>query len=123
MVERMKGQCPPGLFALHYETVMKLEFKDLELRNLDADTSTVGLSTQPAASGFAVRGAAASVLYRVRIAGTYSVRIADMRGKVVKTHSGMGPVAQARLSLGASGLFLAEIRSPGGIFTAKFLAD
>lgn len=110
-----------GLISLQYEHLLKVEFKDVELRNLDAVPTA--LSTRSGASGFAVRGAAASVSFKVPEAGKYSVRIADMRGKVVKTHSGTGPIAQANLPLGTSGLFLAEIRSPSGSFTTKFVAN
>jgi hypothetical protein len=114
----------PGLIALQYETPLKVEFKTVELRNLDADTNSVStLSARSDASGFAVQGGKASVSFKIPVAGTYSVRIADMRGQVVKNQSGTGPVAHMNLPLGASGLYLAEIRSANGSFTTKFVAD
>ncbi|MEO6097813.1 MAG: family 16 glycoside hydrolase [Fibrobacteria bacterium] len=114
----------PGLISLKYESTLKIEFKDVELRNSDIDSTTVSArSRHPGASGFAIQGAPASVFYKVPVAGKYSLRIADMRGKLVKIHSGTGPVAHANLPLGTSGLFLAEIRSPGCSFTTKFVAD
>ncbi|MEO6096487.1 MAG: family 16 glycoside hydrolase [Fibrobacteria bacterium] len=116
-----KSATTQGLISLQYESAMKVEFKTVELRNLDVVPN--GLSTRPVASAFAVRGGVGSVSFAVPEAGKYSVRIADMRGKVVKTHSGTGPVAQANLPLGASGMYLAEIRSPSGAFTTKFIAD
>jgi hypothetical protein len=113
-----------GLITLQYETQLKVEFKTVELRLADIDSnSTPTQVSRPDASAFAIQGGKASVSFAVPMAGKYSVRIADTRGKVVKTHSGKGPVAQANLPLGASGLFLAEIRSPSGSFTTKFVAD
>ncbi|MEO6097640.1 MAG: family 16 glycoside hydrolase [Fibrobacteria bacterium] len=115
-----KSATTPGLISLQYESVMKIEFKTVELKCLGCVT---GLSTRPVASAFAVRGGVGSVSFAVPVAGKYSVRIADMRGKVMKTHSGTGPVAQTNLPLGTAGLFLAEIRSANGSFTSKFVAD
>lgn len=116
-----KQATTPGIIALQYETALKVEFKTVELKNLDAKGTTV--SARSGASGFAVQGGLASVSFAIPVAGKYSVRIADMRGKVMRTFSGTGPVAHANLPLGASGLFLAEIRSPSGSFTTKFVAD
>jgi hypothetical protein len=114
-----------GLISLQYETALKVEFKTVEMRNSDIDSSgpSVALNALPSPSGFAVRGGAASVSFKVPEAGRYSVRIADMNGKVVKTHSGTGPVDLESLPLGTSGLFLAEIRSTSGAFRTKFVAD
>jgi len=112
-----------GLISLQYETQLKIEFKDVQIRNSDIDSVTTALSGQPGVSGFAVRGGKASASISVPVAGNYTVRIADLRGKVVKIQSGRGPVANAGLTLGTSGLFLAEIRSPSGSFTTKFVAD
>jgi hypothetical protein len=120
-----KSATTQGLISLQYETQLKIEFKTVELRNADIDSATtsLGQSAPSIASGFSVRGGAGSVAFAVPVAGKYSIRIADLRGKVVKTQAGTGPVAQASLPLGASGLFLAEIRSVKGSFTTKFLAD
>jgi hypothetical protein len=116
----------PGIIALQYESPLKVEFRTVELRNPDIDSTKVtnGISRDlPSGRGFAIQGGPASVSFSVPAVGAYSVRIADMRGKVVETRSGTGPVAHATLPLGRSGLFLAEIRSAGGSVTTKFVAE
>jgi hypothetical protein len=118
-----KSATTQGLISLQYESQLKVEFRDVQIRNSDIDSGTSALSSRPGVSGFAVQGGKASASFTVPVAGKYSVRITDVRGKAVRTQSGRGPVAHANLPLGASGLFLAEIRSASGSFTTKFVAD
>jgi hypothetical protein len=118
-----------GLISLQYETQLKVEFRSVELKNLDAKPVAIGNAADPGRiawalrAGDGLRGGKHALSYSIPDAGAYSIKVADLRGQVIRSEQGAGPVDRRDLDLGASGLFLVEIRSARGALAKRILAD
>ena len=116
-----------GLISLQYETQLKVEFRSVELKNLDAKPTAVSPATgdgaQTLRAAYGLAGGKTSVSFSIPDQGRYTVKVADIGGKVVKTIQGAGPVDRQSLSLEASGLFMVEIKSGRGTLTQRIIAD
>ncbi|GEM_PF-5178872 len=116
-----------GLISLQYETQLKVEFRSVELKNLDAKPTSVspasGDAAQTLRAAYGLAGGKAAVSFSIPDRGRFSVKVADIGGKAVKTIQGVGPIDRQSLSLQASGLFMVEIKSERGTLTQRIIAD
>ena len=113
----------PGLIALQYETVKASQFKNIKIRNLDGvggGTSAINGAGKSLSSR--VKGGMRTVEFSIPTTGRYSVQISDLRGLVVRSVSGMGPVNNQVLALGRAGIYFVRVFSPGETSTKKVFA-
>ena len=102
-----------GIFAWQYETAVRVEWKNVKVKNLDVPTSSaireMGMSREP--SHF-LHGGNAALSFSILESGAYSVKITELNGKTVKEIQGMGPVSNQNVSLGRAGIFIVKMTSP-----------
>ena len=103
----------PGLIALQYETVKVSQFKNIKIRNMDGVGGGTAINgALQSQSRYAVEGGRNSLLIRVPVPGKYSVEVMDLSGKTIRSVRGEGgPVAEQRLALAKSGMFIVRISS------------
>ncbi len=114
-----------GLLSLQYESQMIVEFRKLELKNLDGIDSvpTNTMKRLDAANlAYQLKGEKSFISFAIPEAGPFFVQVRDLHGKVVKTLQGVGPSSHS-LSLGGSGLFFVKIESGLGTQLKKILVD
>ncbi len=111
----------PGLIALQYETVEVSQFKNIKIRNLDGvgggPSGIRGLNQKLLKRE--LRGDRGALVFGVAEKGAVSVQVMDVRGTLVKSFSGEGPLSQQRLTVGRSGLFIVKIASFEGISLSR----
>jgi hypothetical protein len=107
-----------GMISLQYETISRAEWRGIEIKNLSQPVTLV----QSGARGFnipSLEGGRMSLVYTVAESGNYSLEVADVRGSVVRSARGVGPVAGKILPLDRSGAFIVKIRTPNGVSSGK----
>ncbi len=113
-----------GLMSLQYENLMVVEWKNLELMNLDGvDSVTTSVAAKtPTKADYELRGGKSSLSFVIPNPGDFSAQVSDVHGKIVKSVQGMGPSSQS-LDLRASGLFFVRIESALGKSLHRVLVD
>lgn len=110
----------PGLIAIQYETSVKSEFKNIQMRNLDAVQKATSLRHSLATKvlSSSVNGGSA-ISYSVQDPGDFSLVVRDIAGNMEKSIRGSGPVSNQILTLGKSGIFIVKVASSKGASVQK----
>ncbi len=116
------AQTSPGLIAIQYETTLKLEFKNIKMRNLDAIQQVVGTNQVHSSAYSTVSGGLHAVSFSVPKAGKFSVKVTGIDGRILKTMNGIGPVANFEIPLGQSGLYIVTLSNAKESYVRKVYA-
>ncbi len=109
----------PGLIALQYETTLKVEFKNIQMRNLDARQSVALASRAGTGAVTIAPSQGRAISYTVQGPGHFSVQVRDILGNILQAVHGQGPVASQDLNVGRSGIFLVQVVSAQGSSVRK----
>jgi hypothetical protein len=112
----------PGLIALQYETTRVNEFKNIQIRNLDAVQATsINGVPQLAPSFYTLRAGSRSLNVGVSAAGRYAVEVSDLSGKVLHRLRGEGSSAKRDIQLKQAGLYVVKITASQGTALRKVM--
>jgi len=97
----------PGLIALQYETTLRIEFKNIQIRNLNA--VPVALNAGEIQVFSHIAGGIKSITYSVLEAGAYAIQVTDFAGKTVQSIRGNGPVSNQSVQMDKPGVYIVKM--------------
>jgi hypothetical protein len=113
------GGTSQGAFALQYETVVRSEFRFIEMRNLTPRPVSINGVRQLSTSQYSIHAGARSLSVGVSTAGRYSVEVMDPFGRTLHRVQGEGSPAKQEIQMKQSGLYIVKITSSRGTALRK----
>ena len=115
-----------GLISLQYENLMVVEWKNIQLKNLEGTdsipTSINAPHTALTNKDYQLSGGKSAIGFSIPTSGQFSAKVTDVHGKQIKSIQGNGPISES-INVGTSGLYLVQFESTLGSSSHRVLVQ